>query len=110
MEIIYKANDGTIFHDKDKCEKYEYDLVAKNTQARWYAKDGAPTSPGDAELVFLPNQKAWEDFRWLADYEGCYYPEAEGNWVWDYSRFIPMSTRIEELKDEIKRLEDLAAQ
>ena len=110
MRIEYIADDGTVFHDKDDCEKYEYNLVAKNTEARWYTRYGTSTSPGEAELVFLPNQKAWEDFRWLADYEGCYYPEAEDNWMWDYSKFIPLSTHIEELKDEIQRLEDLAAQ
>ena len=109
MRIDYVADDGTVFHDKDDCEKYEYDLVAINTQARWYTISGAPCSPGDAEIVILPSQKAWEDFHWLAGYEGCYYPEAEGNWVWDYAKFIPLSTRIRELKDEVQRLEELAA-
>lgn len=109
METIYKANDGTIFHDKDKCEKYEYELISKNTQARWFAIDGTSCSPGDADIVLLPNQKAWVDFRWLANQEGVYYPETEGNWVWSGTHFIPLSTRIEELKDEIQRLEDLTS-
>ena len=100
---------GLFFTIKMNVKKYEYNLVSENTLARWFTADGAPCNPGDAEIVLLPDQTAWEDFRWLANYEGCSYPEAEGNWIWNYGGFIPLSTHIKKLKDEIQRLEDLTS-
>lgn len=49
MEIIYRANDGTPFNDKEECERYEESLNKWRSEVHIYDKDFKELSFNDFE-------------------------------------------------------------
>jgi len=97
MEIIYKANDGTLFNNESDClmheEKYTYkyiysvELFTRFNDRYFFTKDNLfeDCNYSICEKVIIHNQEELAEFIRLADYCGwCEFYEqinAPGTWV-----------------------------
>lgn len=73
MQIIFKANDGTIFYSAEECVQYELEVMNKPKDWEAWGWDSRPTTTtSDAVVVNLPTMEAAEQFLAAADLEGDY--------------------------------------
>lgn len=71
MQIIFKANDGTIFYSAEECVQYELEVMNKAKDWEGWNWDGKPTTKTfQAVVVKLSNEDAAEQFLAAADAEG----------------------------------------
>lgn len=84
MEILYRADDGTIFTDQYECENYENTLNHENLYTiEFIDKDNVlylidknfitdEDVYDGAEAVVIHDKDELKDFQWLAEYCGWY--------------------------------------
>ena len=71
MEVIFKANDGTMFDSAEECVKYEGMLTNKPKEWEAWGWNGEPTNKTlRAVVVKLTTEDAAEQFLAAADLEG----------------------------------------
>lgn len=95
MKIIYRADDGKEFDNRDDCENYEWSLEHPDINKVVLFDDIGHKISGSifsqkvyesAQTVNIPDDKALEDFLIMADFMGfCSYEDIDspGVWVWN---------------------------
>ena len=118
MEIIYKANDGTLFDDERECENYENALECeklKDSLFWWnHRQEPIPVSVNADELYYfyIKSEEAvdymeevFRDYGWSAYDElkvgGMYY------WNDIEESFYHTGEQIDRLKEDIEKLQTL---
>lgn len=63
MQIIFKANDGTVFYSAEECVKYEAALASREKDWEAWGWNSAPTNDTtNAVVVNLPTEDAAAQF------------------------------------------------
>ena len=122
MEIIYRANDGSEFHDEDECREYEQLCDFEEKDYCTFANDTADIAifstleiikgdvrADDFSFILAPNKTAYyKNAELIEGYYCCSFPEWDDSkpddvpqmWLWDestsYGCWKPVDTYIEE--------------
>ena len=124
MEVLFRAFDGKIFEDEDKCRDYELNLkffnevkkeiIFLNCNDNLISKPISEINLNDVCTVAIGNEKAADFLEELFNEAGFYSPEngftPYSVFWWDDTKdkWINVEEEVEILKGEVKYLEGKA--
>lgn len=106
MEIIYKAFDGKVFNDEEKCLNYETENLIKNNHLIFLDEDGNRLNINDvfealinAEFISITTKNAFEIIKRVGEKYGLTFPPMHGFWKWDenHDGWVSIDDKMEEI-------------